>query len=53
MTNIQFVENAEAVAREAMGEVNPVLVENYVSLIGFLSRFPEHAASKMRGRNAR
>ena len=46
-----FIRNAEQVARDAMGAVDPVLVEAYAGVIRFLAGHPE-AASAMRGSSA-
>lgn len=46
-----FVRNAEQVARDAIGAVDPMLVEAYVGVIRFLAGHPE-AASAMRGASA-
>ncbi|MDR3230037.1 MAG: SinI family restriction endonuclease [Synergistaceae bacterium] len=46
-----FIENAEQVARGAMREISPDLVDKFVSLIRFLSLHPD-AASALRGKFA-
>jgi len=46
-----FIENAETVARAAMGRVDTTLVETYASLINFLANTPD-VASAMRGKSA-
>ncbi|MEN9472482.1 MAG: hypothetical protein RLZZ495_571 [Pseudomonadota bacterium] len=43
--------NAPFIARQAMGEINPNLASQYVTVIEFLSHYPE-AASAMRGKNS-
>lgn len=43
--------NAPFIAHQAMGEINPNLASQYVTVIEFLSHYPE-AASAMRGKNS-
>lgn len=46
-----FISNSDAVARAAMGLVDPTLVDRYALLVKFLSDFPD-VASAMRGTSA-
>jgi|GEM_PF-4584556 len=48
---MSFIQNAEEVARNAMGEVDPTLQAKYASVICFLAAFPE-AARANRGASA-
>lgn len=46
-----FIENAQDIARRAMGDINPSLTDAYAAVIRFLTDFPE-AASAMRGKSS-
>lgn len=48
---MSFTPNAPTIAHQAMGEINPNLASQYVTVIEFLSHYPE-AASAMRGKNS-
>ncbi len=48
---MSFTPNAPTIAHQAMGEINPHLASQYVTVIEFLSHYPE-AASAMRGKNS-
>lgn len=46
-----FVDNARAIAEEAMRSVDPLLAQRYAEVIGFLAQHPE-AAKKIKGKAA-
>jgi hypothetical protein len=48
MPVMPFIENAQDIARRAMGDINPSLVGAYAAVIRFLADFPE-TTSALRG----